>query len=135
MNISINSLTRYAFTYYIALIMLNAFLAVLGIDADLLIYYPPMLLIFIKGFSYVFKNNGNVLKIATMFLAFLLFSIVLYAINGTPLDCYLSAITQTIFPLLFVYLGYKFFSRYCFANIFSQAVACLFNVFHISFKF
>jgi len=91
--------------------MLNTFLAIFGIDTDVLIYYPSVLILFILGISYAFNFNSKIsttIKTATLFLCYLLFSAFLYNINRTPFNCYLFSILQTIFPFLFIYLGYYY---------------------------
>lgn len=107
MMLTINNVNRLAFTYYIPMIMVNAFLLIFTIDTDLLIYYPPMLLLFLNGASYMFVHKDDyVIKVSSVFLCYILFSVVLYAINDAPINCYFSSISKTVYPLLFVFLGY-----------------------------
>lgn len=109
MWLSNNKIVSIAFVYFIPLIMLNTFLSIFSIDTDLLFYYPPILILSIVAISSALKSKKQItISIVNGYLLYLLLSICLYTVNGVPINCYLFSILQTVFPILFVYLGYSF---------------------------
>lgn len=102
-------LYKYIFTYLFPIIMLDYYLILRGLNLNSFIVLPIFFLLTVLALKLAHRYRGD-LFVAGMniFLFYSLFTVVFYAFNDAPFDCYTTTLRSFVFPIIFAYLGYGY---------------------------
>lgn len=104
MNKGFNTISYLFYPIY----MLIFFIGMLGYQITVFLGYPLVALIVISSLHIMatdIKNKNYGKSIMVLWMAYNVLSVVLYSINGMPLACYVWALQNYFFPLLFFFVG------------------------------
>lgn len=128
MNI-INKVVDKTLILFFPIIMVDYYLIMRGININNYIILPIIFVLFIGSIVYFKVGDISIgFKLYTLWIAQSMFSIVLYAFNGLPLECYSQAIKQCFFPMLFFIFGYTIRNDYSFYKTYLYSCAFCFVI-------
>lgn len=91
---------------YFPILMLNFYLVMYGVNTYSFILLPCLLLLIWFSISIIASDlSSRKNALFTIFLLYNILSIVHYAYNGRPLDCYTTALRYVVFPMTFYIFG------------------------------
>ena len=126
----LNSQTYKLFILYWPIVMINYFLLMsTKINLTILLVDVPLVLFAYKSLKILNQSKrDDFVTFWGIFAVYVLFTVVAYAFNGTPIVCYFLGIQYYFVPLCFAPLGYYFSSDYKYNKSYLYACAICFAV-------
>ena len=107
-----NLLTKYthkALVWFFPVFMINYYLIMRGVNLNYILGLPFIAIFYTYGIIKILTpSRKDIYILWVVWFFYSIFSIICYLFNGIPISCYLFGLRSTIFPFLFVMLGYNF---------------------------
>lgn len=104
-----SKLSRYVICLILPFVFLVQAAKMFGLQLNTILHAPLLLLIVYLGYKKIGwlkkTGSGKNITLFTVYLAYVFGSVVMYVVNGLPLDVYTSSFTTYIFPMFFFLWG------------------------------
>lgn len=101
--------THKALVYFFPIFMIDYYLIMRGINLNVILGLPFISIFYLYGIVKIITPSKVTIYILwQIWFVYNILSVICYLFNGVPFSCYIWALRSTIFPFLFVTMGYKF---------------------------
>lgn len=101
--------TNIALVYFFPIFMIDYYLIMRGVNLNVILGLPFISIFYLYGIiKIIMPSKTTIYNLWQLWFGYSIISGICYLFNGIPSSCYLWALRSTIFPFLFVILGYNF---------------------------